>query len=154
MIHSFQHLSDNYSLWKWTFLLLNVWTLLVWHYFLVHEVSNILSSCLHDRDVVPLGLRWCDVPSGLLCSCRSRLSDAVHKFGSFNSKQGSNYVAYVVCTAPFLSFHETCELWSDYAQRRVNLFTRFVVFRVSRLELTTAMVAQGNCPLCLCYYHG
>lgn len=62
-----------------------------------------LVLCLCGRDAVPLGLQCCHFPSGLLRSCSSRLSDAGLQFGCFNCKQGRNSVAYLICSAQFLS---------------------------------------------------
>lgn len=136
---------------------------LLWHFlflcmkFLPSYITLFL--CLCGRSAVPLGLQWCNVPSGLLRSHSSRLSDAGLQFGSFNCKQGSNSMVYLVCTAQCLScsvINKCCELWSECTQcrRRVNLFAGFVVSRVSRLEQTTVTATQANYPLCLSYYRG
>lgn len=91
--------------------------------------------CSCGRAAVPLGLQWWNVPSGLLCSHSSRLSDADLQLGSFNCKQGIKSMAYLVCTAQFLSgsiINKTCELWSDYTrcQKKVDLFAALFCFQV------------------------
>lgn len=58
------------------------------------------SSCLcffHfcGRGAVPLGVRQCDIPSGLLRGGSSHLSNAGLQCGCFNWKQGSNSKAYL-----------------------------------------------------------
>lgn len=145
----------------WKVLVVNVLVFLLWIYSCAWSFYRLISSCfmfLCCRTAVPLGLRWCDVPSGLLRSCSSRLSDAGLQFGSFNCEQGRDSVASLVCAFLICMINRTCEPWREYAQcdfiKWMNLCAGFVVSRVSRLGLTTVTATQANCPLCLWCYRG
>lgn len=103
----------------------------------MHTVSCILYDpvfCFCGRNAVPLGLQWFNIPPGLPCSCGSRFSDAVFQFGSFNYKQGSNSVAYLVRQVQFLScpmINKTCEVimyskyWIHQGEKRFHCWICF-----------------------------